>query len=514
MNYFAVAGMCLTAAAVLALAVHAFKFQCDSAKGFKLILIFAAAVFSVYSGIMVYKYYTMYLGLWDFGIYDSLLHNTASGKGFMRDYRGPFDHFSPAALILVPLYWLFDNPLVLIFFQSAVMAAAAVPLYLLAGRYFRKPAMPLLLTAMYLLNPYYSRMALYDFHIECLFPLVFFSAWLAFACRRMRMFTLILICVPLIKEDLLIPLAASGLFLCSRRKTMLYGIICLAAALLWSLFVLKVWFPVTLGTQYQHYGRFPPLLGCDFMDTVNNLRLIAGQCFSQNSMAVLCSVLLPFAFLPVFSPRSFLLLLCPVLFIQFCTIFLHQQLLMSHYSSAVIAVTPLAAIFGARFLRVSVRKWRLPVRLRKYSFRFSACLLVVAHVAFCDLPFVSYHEYVKQYKPGFQFGVLSVPLYNYRFLFFDHAVLFHDLRANIPAGVSITAQNNLGYFFVRSNPLYRMPGPDNSGIFLFDGKTSVGFDQECMERRFDWLLKNPDYILLLKQDGIFMFCRKNLAVKP
>ena len=514
MNYFAVAGMCLAAAAVLALAVRNFNFKFDSAMEYKLVLLFAAAVFGIYTIITAYKYYAMYFGLWDFGLYDSMLHNTAFGKGFMRDYRGPFDHFSPAVLVMVPFYWLFDSPLVLVFFQSAVMAAAAVPLYLLSRQYFRKPGIPLLLTAMYILNPYYSRIALYDFHIECLFPLVFFSAWLAFARRRLHLFTLLLLCVPLIKEDFVIPLAACGLFLCSRRKTLPHGIICLVAALLWSLFVLKVWFPITLGAQYQHYGRFPPVLGNGFMETVHNICLIAGQCFSPTSIAVLCSVLLPFAFLPVFSPRSLILLLCPVIFIQFCTTFMHQQLLMSHYSSAVIAVAPVAAIFGARVLRTIARKQRLSLQLRKYSIRLAVCLLVVVHVAFCDLPFVNYHEYIRQYKPAYQFGVLSVPLYNYQFLFFDHAELFHDLQANIPPGVSITAQNNLGYFFVRTNTLHRMPGPDDSAIFLFDGKTSVGFDREFMEKRFEWLLKNPDYVLIFRQDGIFMFCRKNLAVKP
>jgi uncharacterized membrane protein len=455
----------------------------------------------------------MSYGLWDFGIYDSMLHNTAFGKGFMHDFRGPFDHFSPATLLLVPFYWIFDSPLVLVTFQSLVMALAAFPLYRIAKHYFHKPEIPLLISAMYLLNPYYSRIALYDFHIECLFPLVFFSAWLLFAKNRLWQCIALLVCIPLIKEDFVIPLGACGLFFCFRKKTFLHGVICIAVAGLWTLFVLKVWFPVIMDVKYQHYGRFPPVLGSGIEDTLNNIWFLIKQVLSRDSLAVLLSLLLPFAFFPLFSWRAFILLMVPTLGIHLCSSFMHQRLLISHYSSALIAVVPIAAVFGARQLFYLLKKHKKTGLLEKYVIGCSIALMVVIHIVFCDLPGIKYYSYTQDYKLRSQFGVLSFPLWNYWFVQFEHAALFQELRVNIPKESTITAQNNLGYFFVRNRKVYAVPGPEEgSDLYIFDTKTFFGYDRPWrMNKMVKWLRTNKNYKCLFSKDGIYLFGRKNTA---
>ncbi|MFA7229745.1 MAG: DUF2079 domain-containing protein [Victivallaceae bacterium] len=514
MNYFLVVAICIAIAVTLAAASGKLQFQLTDKRAFQLVCLLAAVTGTVYFLLTLYKYYAMHFGLWDFGIYDSMLHNTAFGKGFMRDYRGPFDHFSPAILLLAPFYWIFDSPVVLIVFQAAVMAAAAVPLFLLAKHYSRKPGIPLLLTAMYLLNPYYSRIALYDFHIECLFPLVFFTAWLAYARHKMNGFMILLICAPLIKEDFIIPLGACGLFLGSRKQTLRYGIICLLAAGLWTLFVLKLWFPAMMEANYQHYGRFLPLLGATPGETFENVRVILQQCFSRNSLAVLVSVLMPFAFLPLFSWRGFILLLCPVVFVHFCSTFAHQQFLMSHYSSAVIAVMPVAALFGWRRLRAKARRWQFSKNQTGLIFRLAVFMTLLTHIVFCELPGVKFYNYIARYRPQFQFGILSVPLWNYWFVNQDHALLFHELRKQIPENLTITAQNNLGYFFVRNRKLYSIPGPpEGTDVYIFDTKTFTGYDGvDNMNRLATALKNNNKYKCLFSQDGLYIFAGKSILL--
>ncbi len=464
-----------------------------------------AVVFVVYSGLGILKYYALYFGLWDFGIYDSMLHNTISGKGFMYDFRGPFDHFSPAILLIAPLYWLFDSPFILIIFQSLLMCLAAVPLFFITQRYFRSSSVPILLTLMYLLNPYYSRIVLYDFHIECIFPLFFFSAWLAFIKRKMTLFCVIMVCIPMIKEDFIIPVAATGLLLLLKRKTRNYGAILIAAGILWGLLIIKIWFPMTIGANYQHYSRFPQILDGSFYGSVNNFLFVISRCFSVTSLMVLLSVLLPFALLPLLNWRVFVLLLCPVVFIQFCTTFPHQQYLMSHYSSAVIAVTPIAALYGLRTLRFWCKsRYRI---IYKIWIRSALWLMVMVHICFCDLPFVTYHNYIHKYVPEYQIGLLSMPLHNFKLFDLEHAMLFHELRKQIPAGCSIATQNNLGVYFLRTNQVYRLPGPEKCDMYLFDARTSIGLDIDQVSRRFSELIRSKDYTCVFKQDGIFLFCR-------
>lgn len=133
----------------------------------------ATAAFAlVYWALGMLKYRADLFGLWDFGIYDSMLHIAAQGGGLLRDFRGgAFDHFSPAALLLLPGYLLWDSPHWLIAFQPFAMAAAAIPLYFAGLRLLRNPAYAALPPLFYLFNPYFARLALFDFHIECLFPL-------------------------------------------------------------------------------------------------------------------------------------------------------------------------------------------------------------------------------------------------------------------------------------------------------------------------------------------------------
>jgi uncharacterized membrane protein len=465
----------------------------------------------VYCGWGIFKYYALYFGLWDFGIYDSMLHNAVSGKGFMQDFRGPFDHFSPAVLLLVPWYWLFDSPYVLIFFQAIVLSAAALPLYFVAKQYFRDAPIPLLLSLMYLLNPYYSRIALYDFHIESLFPLVFFCGWLALCKRKMLLFCILMLSIPMIKEELIIPLAAAGTFLLLQKRTRMFGIILIVAGLCWGIFVLKVWFPLTMTANYQHYSRFPEIWNGSLSGAVNNIFYTTVSCFTPRSLMVWCSVVLPFAFLPLLNWRAALFLLCPVVLIQFCTTFPHQQLLMSHYSSAVIAVAPVAAIYGLRTLRIWCRSG-CP-KLYHFWIRTSLWIMIGAHITFCELPFVTYHNYIHKYVPEYQLGLLSLPLHNFKFLNLEHPMLFHELRKQIPPQCSIAAQNNLGNHFLRTNRVYRLPGQGKCDLYIFDAKTFVGLDSEITQTLFNQLSNSPEYSCVFKSDGIYLFCRNKTSSK-
>ena len=69
-----------------------------------------------------------------------------------------------------------------------------------------------------------------------------------------------------------------------------------------------------------------------------------------------------------------------------------------------------------------------------------------------------------------------------------------QIRVSIPKTFRITAQNNPGYFFVRNEQLWQLPGPDDAGVYLFDYSACQGFTNryqyaEC----FNGLLADPQY---------------------
>ncbi len=517
-DYFLTLPILLAAAAMLQFLFLSLKLRWDDRKSVPYLLSLTATVAAVYLLLGFLKYRTMQFGLWDFGIYDSMLSIAAKGGGLMRDFRGGyFDHFSPAVLLLVPFYRFCDHPCWLIAFQALAMTAAGPLLYWTARKYFPRGAFPFLLTAMYYLNPYFSRMILFDFHIESLFPLIFFSAFFCYACKRFHLMLLFLFAAPLIKEDFVVPVAAAGVFLLSRRRTWRHGAAAIGIALFWTFFVLKIYYPHILQTEYWHYGRFE-LFAPTFAETWRNFTVMLGRFFSRNTLAVAVSVLLPFAFLPLMSWRAFFLLWLPPLGIQMISGFLHQQLLMSHYSSAMLAVTPVAALLGGRQLRaILLRHGCYTNLLRRRAYAGMAAAVILTHAGFAELPLQRYENYVIDYIFGNRFGILSLPFspgYWLRLMELDvHAGEFRKLLDTLPLrpGDNIVCQNELGVELLRRGRVHSLPGPERPAFYLFDKNNYTGYDRpEAINALLIKLLQNPEYQCLQSGDGYLFFLRKDI----
>ena len=472
-------------------------------------------VFCIYALLGWWKYGAFQVGLWDFGIYDSFLHNTAFGKGFMKDFRGGlYDHFSPAILILVPFYWLCDTPMHLVWFQSLAMAAGIPVMYALAKKYLRSPELALAMAAMYVLNPYYSRLALYDFHSECMFPAIFLGGFLAWAYGKRNLAMALWMSCYFIKEDFAIPLAGLGMYFLCRRDTAKRGVLLLAWSAFMTFLVLKVYFPLMSETGYWHSGRYE-LFAPTAAETLQNAWGMFRKFVSTQSGAVLLTLLCPFAFLPALHWRMFLFVLLPTFGIQMISANYDQNWLKSHYSSALIGVVPLAALWGMRvWQKIAHKRQQLTLR----NCRIAALFLLITaggyHISCCELPLTRYYEYVKKWEPRYHFGILSLPL---RPAYY-HAMLEQDIRgaelqevlALIPAGSSVICQNELGCPLLRTHQVRSMPGgPEGADYFLFDKNLYSGYDDSGMlNRRIAGCLRDPAYELIWRENGILLFARK------
>ncbi len=493
-SYFVAVGIALAAAGVVARALAAvpgFSLKQPGRWLCAMIGIFAL----VYALLGIFKYDAWQYGLWDFGIYESILYNMVNGGGWMTDFRGKFDHCTPVLFLLAPVYAVFQHGYVLIFIQVSAMVLAAWPLYRFARHYFpRNGGIPLLVAAIYLFNPYFSRLVLFDFHIECLFPLLFFSAFCFYAERRWKLFFLLLACAPLIKEDFVIPVAACGLYFCCFTRWKLQGAILIAAAACWTLFVLKIYFPHLLGMEYWYYGRYELSIG-------SFLRM-ARQAFSVTSLAALTSVLLPAAFLPLAHWKTFLFILLPTLFIQLVSTSLQQSLLAGHYSSAVLAVVPVLAVFGLRTLRWKFRHREIP----RFVLFCAPALVLVTHVLFCDLATVRHLDYLTKYEPRFHGGLLSLPFRgdHWRLMLARdaHAALVKERLPDFPKELSVVAQNEIGMHFLRHRKILALPGEPGADLYVFDLANTIDYRDNT---RLEAVAADPAYALVFRFEDVLVF---------
>jgi uncharacterized membrane protein len=451
-------------------------------------------------------------GLWDMGIYDSIMNNMVTGKGFLLDFRGPFDHFSPILTLLVPFYYIFNSPVVLFAAQAVVISGAAFPLYYFAKRKLKRPDAALAIVLIYLMNPLMSRLMLFDFHAECVFPLLYFSAWLALDHKRPKLFLLLLFLCPFAKEDSILLIITSGLFLFTKKGMWKYGLVCLGVSVVFMLFVLKIWFPYISASDYIPAKAYPPLFEGGIVQTISNAFHIYSRSLSAQSFTILASVLLFFGLLPIFNIRAFMLIFYPVILANLCALWGHPNLLLAHYCTMTICAASIASVFGMRSIMTSRKlhgNWRmLPIK--------AACVMVIVfHIAFAKPVDAIICDYYPNYNWRQYISFMGVPVFRPSVLLYSRGAAFNDIAKIIPKSMTVSSQNNLGVFFIRHKAVYNLHKYDKSDIFIFDLKTARRSCDELKmyQERLQWVSNNPKYGCIVNNDGFLVYVKKALVQK-
>jgi uncharacterized membrane protein len=194
------------------------------------------------------------MGIFDQGIW-LLSHFHAPFVTVMgRDLFG--DHTSFILLLAVPLYWVWPHPQTLLVLQAVLLAAAAVPVYLLALRRTASVWIATALAGAYLLNPALQNGNLEQFHPECFLALTVAVAIYAAIESKPVLLAVAVALSLLVKEDtalLIIPLGVWVYFRRDRR----WGFRIIVAAVAWMVFAYTVVIESLLGTMTFYANRIP-----------------------------------------------------------------------------------------------------------------------------------------------------------------------------------------------------------------------------------------------------------------
>ena len=195
----------------------------------------------------------------DMGIFDQ-------GVWLLSRFHAPFvtvmgrnlfgDHTSFVLVLAVPFYWIWPEAQTLLVMQAFLLAAAAVPIYLLALRRLSSVWLATGLAVAYLLNPALQLGNLEQFHPECF--LVFFLAVAIYAALEWHprlLFLSAALCL-LVKEDtafLIVPLA---IWIAWRRDIRI-GAWLAGAAIAYAAVAYEVVIRLLLGTASFYANRIP-----------------------------------------------------------------------------------------------------------------------------------------------------------------------------------------------------------------------------------------------------------------
>ena len=148
------------------------------------VLLFLVCLYAIVFGVVAARAYPAHeTGAFDLGVYDQALWNAAQGRGLsltLVPHLGPTRfaiHVEPILFLIVPLYrFVTDDPRLLLWLQTVVIALGGLPLYGLARRRLANDWAALAIVAAYLLLPALESVNLFDFHAVGLAPTLMLAA--------------------------------------------------------------------------------------------------------------------------------------------------------------------------------------------------------------------------------------------------------------------------------------------------------------------------------------------------
>lgn len=207
---------------------------------------FTTVVFALTTGLAIWKYHIFgYVGQ-DLAYFSEIMYTTLHGHLFWgtllqdliyshavtTDFAG---HNSPIMFLFVPLYWLTPSPITLLIARNLLMTACAIPVWLIARRYF-SPANSCLVTAAFLLTPAIFYQSFFDFYplsIACLAVCCLTYFYLE---ARYAAFCICLVCTLLVREDLVFLVFGAGLLAALHRRSLKWTLVPLVSATAWGAF--------------------------------------------------------------------------------------------------------------------------------------------------------------------------------------------------------------------------------------------------------------------------------------
>lgn len=302
------------------------------------------------------------LPAFDFGVFSQIVwkiaHGQPGGVSLLNNTHWLGDHFQPVLYLYAPVLRAFGTPFALIVCETALVAAAAVPLTRIAWRATRSTALGFTVPLAFLLNPATTSAVLFPVHPSTLVAPLLLFAFDAFESRHPARATALVSLALLCKEDVGFYLVGIGLWLAVFRHDRRVGLGLAGFGAAWSLTCIFVLIPWFRGGAFHMFEWAPGLRDGGWLNPAAVLRTAID---SPDKLHLLAVTFAAFGFLSVGDPL--VIAIVP---------FLAERLLGSnpahvdvawHYGapgaavlavSAAFAVARLGRRFGARAERAGV----------------------------------------------------------------------------------------------------------------------------------------------------------------
>ena len=306
------------------------------------LVIKVASIFFVFCLIFIlHRYYTFYASF-DQGIFNQVFWNGTHGRMFQSSlssslstnvvhngevpevfYHRLGQHFTPALLLWLPLYYLFPSPATLSVLQVTLVTAAGLVLYALARHYLEPPLAAMISISFYAANAVIGP-TLANYHDLSQTPLFVFGLLLAMEKRKWRLFWLLAALVLAVREDSGVVLFSIGFYLIISKRYPRLGLAVCTLSLGYMLVLTNAIMPlfsddISRRFMIERFGNFTDKEEATTLDIiwaiVSKPGQLVGQLFSPFATKVkyLLGHWLPLAFVSAISGTAWLVAGFPLL---------------------------------------------------------------------------------------------------------------------------------------------------------------------------------------------------------
>ncbi|MBD1995830.1 DUF2079 domain-containing protein [Leptolyngbya sp. FACHB-541] len=261
-------------------------------------------------------------------LFESSLSSTESASVMQGDipdvsYRRLGQHFTPALLLWLPFYALFQSPAGLSILQVTLVTAAGFVLYALA-RHYHSPQLSSLIVVSYFGAIAVIGPTVANFHDICQIPLYGFGLLLALEKRRWWIVGILAILLLLVREDSGIILFSIGFYLVISRRYPRIGVGLCLLSLAYILLVTNLIMPlfsqdISQRFMVEQFGQFVDNEEASTLDVLWAIARNPGQLIVEivtpvgKTISYLLGHWVPLAFVPLVAPEAWALAGFPLL---------------------------------------------------------------------------------------------------------------------------------------------------------------------------------------------------------
>lgn len=414
-------------------------------------------------------------GRFDLGNMDQTVWNTSQGRFFTLTNPDGTNIMSRLGVhsdiflaLLAPLYFIWNDPGVLLILQTLSLAFAGIFVYLISKKITKREVLSVIFSFSFFANFWIHEQNIFDFHAVSIATFFLLAAFYFLIKKRAVLFVIFLALAATTKENIFLILSVFGIFFLTRKVWKL-GTILTVAPILIFYFLVAFAIPQVRGKEhfaldaYKYLGDSPLSV---VKNSLHNPEILFHQLFNLSTLEYLNNHLFSTGYLALLSP-FYLLFTLPDALIYLFSSNTEYRSYQYHFGAVIVPFVYIAAIYSSKKLIEKFKKVNVARVLSYYLIAFTI-----------------YSLYFFSPIPGMKNGDITP-------LEVTNSQVISRYLSVIPKDADVAASNTIGAHLSHRKYIYVVPYGINEATYV----VFYNENNEMKEK-----LNNNYYTLLIGDD--------------